>query len=75
MTFEDFSDMDIEDYRDSVMKTMEDGKTLYPSIITDIHGLGVKLAKKYRLIRTSYLIFLYGIIISMILFTICHTLF
>jgi len=75
MTFEDFSDMDMQDYRDSVMKTMEDGKTLYPSIITDIHGLGVKLAKKYRLIRTSYLIFLYGIIISMFLFTICHAFF
>ena len=72
MTFEDFSDMSLDDYRESVMKTMEDGKTLYPSIITDIHNLGVKLSKKYRLIRTSYLVFLYGIIISIILFGICH---
>jgi len=72
MTFEEFSDMELGDYRDSVMKTMEDGNTLYPSIITDIHALGVKLAKKYRLIRLSYLVFLYGIIISVVLFGVCH---
>ena len=72
MTFEHFSDMDLGDYRESVMQTIQDGNTLYPSIITDIHSLGVKLAKKYRLIRTSYLIFMYGIIISMILFAVCH---
>jgi len=75
MTFENFSEMKLTDYRDSVLKTMEDGETLYPSIISDIHGLGVKLAKKYRLIRISYLIFLYGIIISIILFGMCHLMF
>jgi len=75
MTFEDFSDMNLSDYNDSVMQTMADGKTLYPSIIKDIHRLGVKLALKYRLIRLSYLIFLYGIIISMVLFALCHIMF
>lgn len=75
MTFEDFSDMKLSDYSESVMKTMADGETLYPSIIKDIHALGLKLSKKYKLIRTSYLIFLYGIIISIILFGACHLLF
>ncbi len=75
MTFEDFSDMKLADYSESVMRTMSDGKTLYPSIIKDIYELGVKLSKKYRLIRISYLIFLYGIIISIILFGACHLLF
>lgn len=72
MTFEDFSDMKLSDYADSVMLTMQDEKKLYPSIIKDIHGLGVKLSNKYKLIRTSYLIFLYGIIISIVLFGVCH---
>jgi len=72
MTFEDFSDMEFNDYRNTVTTIMEDGNTLYPSIIKDIHGLGVKLSEKYRLIRISYLVFLYGIIISMILFGLCH---
>ena len=75
MTFEDFSGMQLQDYRESVMKTMEDGNTLYPSIITDIHELGVKLSRKYKLIRSSYLIFLYGIILSVILFGACHAIF
>ncbi len=72
MTFEDFSDIEPHMYRDIVMETMQDGNTLYPSIIKDIHDLGVKLANKYRLIRTSYLIFLYGIIISVVTFGLCH---
>ena len=72
MTFEEFSEMELPDYRESVMKTMEDGATLYPSIITDIHALGKKLANKYRLIRVSYQIFLYGIIFSVLLFGVCH---
>lgn len=75
MTFEDISGMGLSEYIDLVMKTMEDGHTLYPSIITDVHGLGVKLAKKYSLIRTSYLIFLYGIIFSTFLFALCHAMF
>lgn len=75
MTFEYFSGMQLQDYRESVMKTMEDGNTLYPSIITDIHELGVKLSRKYKLIRSSYLIFLYGIILSVILFGACHAIF
>ena len=37
MTFEDFSGMRLADYQESVMQTIADGKTLYPSIITDIH--------------------------------------
>lgn len=73
MTFEDFSGMQLSDYRGSVMQTIEDGDVLYPSMITDIHGLGVKLAKKYKLIRLSYIIFLCGIIISLIMFIACYT--
>ncbi len=75
MTFEGFANMKVDDYRKSVMAVLEQGKTLYPSIITDIHNLGITLAKKYKLIRISYLIFLYGVIISVILFALCHIMF
>lgn len=75
MTFEDFSEMELSNYSNSVMNIIADGETLYPSLIKDIHSLGVKLAQKYRLIRTSYLIFLYGIIFSIFLFGICHAIF
>ena len=72
MTFEDFSSLKLSDYTNSVMKVISDGDTLYPSLIKDIHDLGLKLSKKYRLIRTSYLIFLYGIILSVAGFAFCH---
>ena len=75
MTFDDFHHMSLADYTTSVMSVIENGNTLYPSIITDIHGLGVVLARKYRLIRISFLVFLYGIIISVLLFGGCHLLF
>ncbi|MDF1695107.1 MAG: DUF5706 domain-containing protein [Saprospiraceae bacterium] len=67
-----FTHMGMDEYTQSVMSVVEDGKTLYSSILTDIHNVGVTLARKYRLIRNSYLIFLYGVIISVILFAICH---
>jgi hypothetical protein len=75
MTFEGFSNMPLNDYQRSVMAVMERGDTLYPSIITDIHNLGVTLARKYRLIRISYLVFLVGIIVSVFLFGLCHAMF
>ena len=75
MTFEGFANMHVDDYRSSVMIVLEQGETLYPSIITDIHNLGVTLARKYKMIRISYLIFLYGVIISVILFGLCHLVF
>lgn len=75
MTFEDFSSMKLEDYQNSVIETIENGITLYPSIIADIHRLGVKLAHKYKLIRLSYQVFLCGIIISVLMFGACHAFF
>lgn len=71
MAFEEFSSMKLVDYRNSVFQTIEDGGILYQGMITDIHSLGVKLAKKYKLIRMSFLIFLYGIILSIITFAAC----
>ncbi len=72
MTFDGFYKMPQEEYSSTVMGLIEDGKTLYPSMITDIHNLGVVLFRKYQLIRISYLIFLYGIILSVLAFGMCH---
>lgn len=75
MTFDGFYKMPREEYAEHVMELVEDGKTLYPSMITDIHNLGLVLARKYGLIRLSYLVFLCGIIISVMLFGACHLMF
>ena len=72
MTFDGFYHMKEEDYKSSVMEVLEERNTLYPSILTDIYRLGVQLGRKYRLIRISYLVFLYGTIISVMAFGMCH---
>ncbi len=75
MTFDGFYHMKEEEYKSSVMTILEDSKTLYPSILTDIYKLGVNLSRKYRLIRISYLTFLYGMILSVFAFGMCHFLY
>lgn len=72
MAFEEYYDVDVDEYRHTVGKILEDGSTLYPSIITDIHKLGVTLARKYKFIRLAYIVFLYGMVLSVIAFGMCH---
>ncbi len=47
---------------------MVDPEYLYTSLVKDIYQLGVVLARKYRLIRWAYNIFMIGIIVSVIAF-------
>ena len=51
-------------------KMMVDSEYLYGSLIKDIYQLGVVLARKYKLIRWAYNIFMFGIIVSVIAFAI-----
>ena len=48
---------------------MQDKDYLYNSLVRDIYYLGVILGRKYRLIRLAYMIFMYGLIISVAAFT------
>ncbi len=75
MTFDGFYKMPQQEYASTVMELIENGNNLYPSMITDIHNLGVVLSRKYRLIRTAYLVFLYGVILSVLAFGLCHIVF
>lgn len=74
MTFEGFHTMSVEEYSTNVMRTLDQGDTLYQSIIADIHSLGKTLSRKYRLIRMSFQVFLYGIVLSVVAFGACHAL-
>lgn len=68
--FGNFHNMTLSDY-DWAMKEMLSSKDyLYESMVKDIYFLGIVLAKKYRLLRISYNIFMYGLILSMILYAI-----
>jgi hypothetical protein len=47
---------------------MKDRDYIYGSMIKDIYFLGIVLARKYRYLRISYTIFMYGLIVSVLAF-------
>lgn len=68
--FGNFYKSSMEEYEKAMSKMMVDSEYLYGSLVKDIYQLGVVLARKYRLIRWAYNIFMFGIIISVIAFAI-----
>ena len=68
--FGNFHKMDLERYNWAMHEMLRDREYIYGSMIKDIYFLGVVLAKKYMLLRISYTIFMYGIIIAVIAFSI-----
>ncbi|WP_018613265.1 Pycsar system effector family protein [Segetibacter koreensis] len=68
--FGNFYKSSMEEYEKAMSKMMVDSEYLYGSLVKDIYQLGVVLARKYRLIRWAYNIFMVGIIISVIAFAI-----
>jgi predicted metal-dependent HD superfamily phosphohydrolase len=68
--FGNFYKASLEDYKWGMSIMMRDPEYLYGSLIKDVYYLGVVLAKKYKLLRIAYNIFMAGIVISVIAFTI-----
>ena len=68
--FGNFYRMQVEDYQRAMNQMMKDGEYLYNSMIKDIYFLGIVLAKKYRYLRISYTIFMWGLIIAVAAFAI-----
>ena len=66
--FGNFYKMSRDDYKWGMREMMDDGEYLYSSLIDDIYFLGVVLGKKYRYLRASYTVFMFGIIISVVIF-------
>jgi hypothetical protein len=66
--FGNFHSMKLDDYDWAMKEMMADKDYLYGSIIKDIYYLGVVLAKKYKYLRISYNIFMFGLVISMVAF-------
>ena len=68
--FGNFYKSSMEDYETAMSKKIGAQEYLYGSLVKDIYHLGVVLARKHRLIRWAYNIFMVGIIISVIAFAI-----
>ncbi|MCK4677900.1 MAG: HD domain-containing protein, partial [Bacteroidales bacterium] len=66
--FGNFFDMPFDDYEWGIEELMKDSKSLYRTMILNQYELGKVLARKYKLIRIAYSIFLYGFILTMLSF-------
>jgi len=70
--FGNFHSMNREDYKWGMMEMLSDSDYLYSSLIDDIYFLGKVLGKKYKYLRYSYNIFMYGIILAVIAYVIAN---
>jgi predicted metal-dependent HD superfamily phosphohydrolase len=70
--FGNFHQMQRSDYQWGMHRLMDDGKYLYSSLIDDIFFLGVVLGRKYKYLRISYNIFMYGLVTAVIVFMVSN---
>ena len=68
--FGNFYNMPLEDYKYGMRKMMDDADFLYGTIIKDIYLQARTLGRKFRLLRYSYNIFMYGMAATVIVFLI-----
>lgn len=68
--FGNFHGMELNNYDWGMREMMKDADYLYGSLIKDIYFNGKVLARKYKLLRISYSIFMFGFVASIIGFTI-----
>jgi len=68
--FGNFHKMSYDEYNWAMGELLKDREYIYGSMIKDVYFLGVVLARKYRLLRWAYNIFMYGLIISVLAFAV-----
>lgn len=68
--FGSFYKMDFKEYDDGIKAMMANKDFLYGSLTKDIFWQGKVLGRKYKLLRTSYTIFLYGIIAAVFAYSV-----
>lgn len=66
--FGNFHKMPLDEYQWAMNVLMKDREYLYNSMIKDLYFLGLVLNRKYKLLRITYTVFMFGIIISVIAF-------
>jgi hypothetical protein len=66
--FENVYSMKLDDYIHTMEELIDSGRSVYQNMIIDIYNQSKVLHLKYRLLRTSYQIFSYGLVVSIILF-------
>lgn len=68
--FGNFHKMSLNDFEWAMNEMMKDKEYLYGSMTKDLYFLGKVLDKKYSILRTTYTVFMIGIIVSVLAFII-----
>jgi predicted metal-dependent HD superfamily phosphohydrolase len=68
--FGNFYNMDYDHYNEGMQMVMADSEFLYATFIRDIHSQGKVLGKKYKLLRISYTVFMFTLIVTIAAFCI-----
>lgn len=72
--FGNFHKMSLQEFEWGMSEMMKDRDYLYGSLTKDLYFLGLVLNRKYNLLRTTYTVFMIGIIVSVIAFAVAfHT--
>ncbi|RYY97850.1 MAG: HD domain-containing protein [Chitinophagaceae bacterium] len=66
--FGNFHRMELEEYNWAMNELLKDRDYIYGSLIKDTYYLGLVLARKYKYLRISYTIFMYGLILAVLAF-------
>jgi predicted metal-dependent HD superfamily phosphohydrolase len=66
--FGNFTKLSLTDFEKGMHGIMREKNTLYDNMIMDIYYLGEVLERKYRLLRTSYTVFMLGLILTVLAF-------
>lgn len=72
--FGNFYNMKLEEFQWGVNEMLKDSEFLYSSMSRDLYFLGIVLAKKYRYLSLCYNIFMYGLIASVLAFSVAFAL-
>ncbi|WP_299273127.1 Pycsar system effector family protein [uncultured Psychroserpens sp.] len=66
--FGNFHKMKLDEFEWAMNEMMQDRDYLYSSLTKDLYFLGLVLNRKYSLLRTTYTVFMIGIVVSVIAF-------
>lgn len=66
--FGNFFNMGLADYQWGMHQLITDKRYIYDTMTRDLYFLGIVLAKKYAMLRWCYLIFMWGLIASVLAF-------
>ncbi|WP_400076448.1 Pycsar system effector family protein [Winogradskyella sp. R77965] len=66
--FGNFHKMKLDEFEWAMHEMMKDRDYLYGSLTKDLYFLGLVLNRKYNLLRTTYTVFMIGIVVSVIAF-------